>query len=153
MVNKRIKVTLSDDAAASIRRLSQVSGECMSSILSSLFETNLDHIDQISDLLEQSADIRSQLPNKGSKVLQSVFDHIQHEIQDTVPICDPENIVYNQNNEEILPIRSIGGRSSSDGHISNDSGNLGASCNAKPDLYTTKQGNHLTEPFPGFYDE
>jgi len=90
-------------ASASVRRLSLVSGESMSSIISCLFESNLEYFDQMSELLEQAADIRAEMPEHGHAFLRSAFFHISEDIdqqreQKNTLICGRELQIFRQLN-------------------------------------------------------
>ncbi|MDQ7000045.1 MAG: hypothetical protein Q9M12_04050, partial [Mariprofundus sp.] len=53
-------------ASASVRR----PGESMLLIISCLFESKLEYFDQMSELLEQAADIRKEIPKRGYAFLR-----------------------------------------------------------------------------------
>jgi len=100
MHKARVKVTLNDDASIAIRRLSKVSGESMSSIISGLFDLNLSHVEQMTELLEQAAEIRSQFPEHGRHLLRLAFGHVRDEIESM-------DIELQQSGESSQPIESV----------------------------------------------
>jgi len=95
MHRNRVKVTLNDDATQAIRRLSLASGESMSGVISSLFDPNIKELDRMSDLLEEAAQIRADLPESTRQFFRSVLADLKaktepvNEIPAT-PVIDPD---------------------------------------------------------------
>jgi len=157
MHKARVKVTLNDDASVALRRLSEVSGESMSSIISGLFDLNLSHVEQMTELLEQAAEIRSQFPEHGRHLLRSAFGHVRDELRELdSSICESENIVYDKithgtGTEEKLNKRlEICGNT----HFSDcDSSVAGVPvvCNSLEEL--SSNNSDSSAPWQGFYDE
>jgi len=151
MHKARVKVTLNDDASIAIRRLSEVSGESMSSIISGLFDLNLSHVEQMTELLEQAADIRSQFPEHGRHLLRSAFGYVRNEIESM-------DLELQQSGELSQPIESV--KSLSDVEIAGmsliatDSAVSGSSlADSFDDTASDIPQASAVEPWQGFYDE
>ncbi len=151
MHKARVKVTLNDDASAALRRLSKVSGESMSPIISGLFDLNLSHVEQMTELLEQAAEIRSQFPEHGRHLLRSAFGHVRDEIE-SMDIELKQSAESSQPIESVksLPVNENAGMSL----IATDSA---VSASSLADSFDDTASDILptssVEPWQGFYDE
>jgi len=157
MHKARVKVTLNDDASIAIRRLSKVSGESMSSIISGLFDLNLSHVEQMTELLEQASEIRSQFPEHGRHLLRLAFGHVRDEICELNSIIgESENIVYDKithgtGSEEKLNKRleTCGNTHFSD--CDSSACVVPVVCNPLEEL--SSNNSNSSAPWQGFYDE
>jgi len=151
MHKSRVKVTLNDDASVALRRLSKVSGESMSSIISGLFDLNLSHVEQMTELLEQAAEIRSQFPEHGRHLLRSAFGHVRAEIESM-------DIELKQSAEPSQPIESVKSLSGAGmAEMSLIATDFVASDSALADSFDDTASDipptSSVEPWQGFYDE
>jgi len=77
MHRNRVKVTLNDDAAVALRRVSLASGESMSGIIASLLDPHVEALIHMSELLEQAAELRADLPDASKQIMRSVLAGIR----------------------------------------------------------------------------
>ena len=96
MHRNRVKVTLNDEATVAIRRLSLASGESMSGLISTLFEPNISAINEMSELLEQAAKIRGDLPVKSREFFRSIMAQVRNENPANEPAVISEPVDLNR---------------------------------------------------------
>lgn len=69
MCSQRVKVTLNDETAEALNRLREVSGESLSSIVSSMLDPHASEIFEVADLIEKANELKARFPLR----VESVF--------------------------------------------------------------------------------
>lgn len=82
--NSRVKVSFNDDTSRVIRRLSDLTGESMSSIVSTMVEPHVFHLAEIVDLLEQAQEKRKELSALETLTFEGALSYFEHIVQNKV---------------------------------------------------------------------
>lgn len=82
--NQRVKVSFNEDTSHVIRRLSDLTGESMSSIVSTMVEPHVFHLAEIADLLEQAQEKRKELAARETLTFEGALAYFEDIVQNKV---------------------------------------------------------------------
>ena len=82
--NQRVKVTLNPETSLVVRRLSDLTGESMSSLMATLVEPHVSQLAEIADLLVNAKEKRQELARKGALSFKASLSYFEDLVQDKI---------------------------------------------------------------------